>query len=102
MIDRDHIPIIAAFIEQLCDRSDTFAALAGVGGVETAGHLISYLAEHPKDLEPFLVGGFMELPDRWIEHGELTFHGIDGKVRHARDARYSRIIDRLKTERPLP
>jgi hypothetical protein len=94
--DREQLPIIAAFIELIAERCDDFAYQVGVGGVETAGHLISYLWDHPNDLEPFLNGGFSELPDKWLVQGELTYHGSDGKVRHQREARYSRIIAALK------
>ncbi len=99
-IDRDHIPIIAAFIELLADRSEAFAYMAGVGGTETAGHLISYLSENPKDLEPWLVGGFMELPERWLERGVLTYHAVNGKIMHPREARRYRIIKSLKEPHP--
>ncbi|GAM06311.1 hypothetical protein [Novosphingobium sp. MBES04] len=99
MTDRAHLPIITEFIELLAQRSDAFASMAGVGGMETAGHLISYLDENPKDLEPWLNGGFSELPDNWIERGSLTHHALNGKIVHPRQARHARIIKSLKEPR---
>lgn len=95
---REHIPIIAEFITLLAERADTFGAMAGVGGMETAGGLISYLDEHPKDLEPWLNGGFMELPHDWVIRGSLTYHAQNGKVTHPQTARHARIINSLKGE----
>lgn len=95
-IDRQHIPVIAAFIEQLADRSDAFARQAGVGGMETAGHIISYLAENPHHLEPFLNGGIFEFPMNWIEHGRLTYRAINGQIVHPQTARHARIVKKLK------
>jgi len=97
VIDRQHIPIIADFIEHLAVRSEAFAFQAGVGGMETAGHLISYLAENPKHLEPFLVGGFMELPDDWIVRGCLNYRALNGKITHPQQARFARVVKALNT-----
>ncbi len=94
-IEREHLPIIRAFVELLAERCDKFADRAGVGGAETVGHLISYLDERPEDLEPWLNGGFMELPPDWLVLGNLTYHGGNGKIWHPRDARYSRIVRKL-------
>jgi hypothetical protein len=70
----------ARFIELLATRSAEFAWQAGVGGRETAGGLISYLAAHPEHIEPFINGGIFELPMEWITEGVLTWHGLDGRV----------------------
>ena len=95
-IDRAHLPVIAEFIQLLAERSDKFATMAGVGGMETAGHLISYLDENPRDLEPWLNGGFSELPGNWIERGSLTHHALNGKIVSPRQGRHSRIIKAMK------
>lgn len=84
-----------SFIELVAVRSEAFGYQAGVGAMETAGALISYLAEHPEDLEPWIVGGFFELPLDWIERGRLTWHSQDGKVVHPQTARFSRIVKNL-------
>lgn len=99
-IDRAHLPIIAAFIEQLASRSEGYAYQAGVGGMEIAGGLLSYLAEHPKDLEPFINGGIFELPPNWFELGGLTWLANNGKVTHPQTARDARIINRMKAPTP--
>lgn len=93
---REDIPVIAEFIERLAILSDVFGQQAGVGGMETAGGLISYLAAHPRDIEPFLNGGIFELPNDWLIRGCLTYHTRDGRIMHPQTARYARIIDQLK------
>jgi hypothetical protein len=64
-----------------------FAWMAGVGGVETAGAVVSYLAAHPEHTQVFLFGGVSALMDtcddarEFFSQGCLTFHRqIDGKV----------------------
>lgn len=84
------------FIRVVAERSEDFARYAGVGGTETAGHLLSYLATHPNDIEPFMVGGFEELPEPWIESGCLTWHAANGKVVHPRTVRFNRIVKGLR------
>jgi len=99
-MEREHLPIITAFIKKLAKSCNTFGHMAGVGGAETAGHLISYFVEHPNDLEPFLVGGFMELPDDWMLRGCLTYHAQNGKLTEPQAARFSRIINKMKGPNP--
>jgi len=65
-------------IERIAHIAETFAAQAGVGGMETAGAMISYLAEHPRDIEPCLRFGLFELPADWIKHGRLSWHAQKG------------------------
>lgn len=76
-IDFDAARIV---IERIATIAETFAGQAGVGGMETAGSLISYLAEHPRDIEPLLRFGVFELPLDWHMHGRLSWHGKDGKL----------------------
>jgi hypothetical protein len=87
-------------IEFLAVRAEAFAAQAGVGGMETAGGLVSYLALHPEDIEPFLNGGIFELPDDWILQGCLTHHAANGKIVHPETARHARIIKAIKDAAP--
>jgi hypothetical protein len=70
------------FLSMVHGCAEGLAQEAGVGGVETAGHLISYLADHPGDIEPFMVGGVFELPMRWIEGGRLTYYANNGQIMH--------------------
>lgn len=87
-------------IMELAKRSELYAMQAGVGGMETAGGIVSYLAAHPDDIEPFLNGGVFELPADWIVQGCLTYHAINGKVTHPETARHARIIKSLKDAAP--
>jgi hypothetical protein len=86
----------ARFIELVAKRSAGFANQAGVGAMETAGHLISYLADHPEHIEPWINGGFFELPTDWIEGGCLTYRAMNGKIVSPRYARQHRIIKRME------
>ena len=97
-MDRDEIDMAQAelVIERIAEIADAFAHMAGVGGCETAGHLISYLTEKPRDIEPLLRFGILELPDDWIERGSLTWHGKNGKVVSPKYARRARIIGKLR------
>lgn len=86
----------AALIEFIAKVSEDMAWQAGVGGRETAGAIISYLALKPEHIEPFLTGGVCELPSEWIDGGRLTWHANNGQivhpdqVREAREARRAR------------
>lgn len=73
----------ARFIELVARCSEALAWQAGVGGCETAGALISYLANHPKDIEPFINGGFTELPLLEMHKlGQLSWHANNGTIQH--------------------
>jgi hypothetical protein len=87
---------IPDFIEYVAKVSEGFAHQAGIGGMETAGNIMSYLAEYPEQIEPFMNGGVFEFPMDWFEHGRLTWHGRDGKIHHPVEARRQRIINRMK------
>lgn len=83
-------------IEFIAARSEQFSVQAGVGGMETAGGIISYLAHHPEDIEPFLNGGIPELREDWFLHGCLTHQAMNGKIVHPEIARRDRIIKKLR------
>jgi hypothetical protein len=83
-------------IERIAHIADAVAYQAGIGGMETAGGIISYLAEHPRDIEPFLRFGIFELPEDWLRRGCLTFHGQDGKIWQPNEARRAAVIRRLE------
>ncbi|WP_242183306.1 hypothetical protein [Sphingomonas sp. CARO-RG-8B-R24-01] len=72
----------AAVIKRLAEVSEALGQAAGVGAMETAGSFVSYLAEHPEDIEPLLRFGASELPKDWIHYGCLTWMGADGKLHH--------------------
>jgi len=85
-------------IERIAELAEAFGAQAGVGGMEIAGNLISYLAGHPNDIAPLLRFGIFELPDRWFELGSLTWHAWerDGRVVAPDFARRARTIKKLR------
>lgn len=89
-------------IERIAKLAETFAAQAGVGGMETAGNIVSYLAEHPEDIEPCLRFGLFELPDNWHLHGRLTWHAMNGKIMKPEVARQARVIKSLNPSATRP
>lgn len=92
-IDMAQAELVIQRIEKI---AEAFAMQAGVGGCETAGHLISYLAENPRDIEPLLKFGMMELPDDWIERGQLSHYAQNGKIVRPHQVRQSRVINKLR------
>ena len=92
-IDMAQAELVIQRIEQI---AEAFSMQAGVGGCETAGHLISYLAENPRDIEPFLKFGMMELPLDWIERGLLSHYAQNGKIVRPHQVRQSRVIKRME------
>lgn len=90
---------VLAFIAYVADVSDAVAAQAGVGGMETAGAVISYLAKHPEKLGAFRADGFFALPIDMHAHGCLSWHAMNGKIctpEHARRARIVRDLEKAK------
>lgn len=89
--------IISAFIEHVAKASEMIAWQAGVGGMETAGSIISYLAENPEALADFMeTGSIMDWPAGWHTHGRLTWHGMNGKLCSPEFARRQMLINSLK------
>ncbi len=78
-------------IKHIAEVADAFAAAAGVGGCETAGAIISYLAAHPDLVDRFMDDGsglLMEIDARRIHlDGLLTWHRRDGSVISPAEAR---------------
>ncbi|WP_288803874.1 hypothetical protein [uncultured Novosphingobium sp.] len=85
-----------ALIEFIAKVSEDMALQAGVGGRETAGAIISYLALKPEHIEPFLNGGVSELPSEWIDGGRLTWHANNGKIVHPDEVREARAARRAR------
>lgn len=70
---------------------------AGVGAMETAGSVVSYLAAHPEEIDAFLAGGsVLDWPVGWHAEGCLSWHGMDGKIHTPEQARHHRIIKQLE------
>lgn len=55
---------------------------AGVGGRETAGAIVSYLATSPDEIAPFIAGELspLDFAGDWMRGGCLTWHAVNGKV----------------------
>ena len=82
--------------ERLAAVAAPLAQGAGVGEMETVGHLVSYLLDFPRDIEPCLRFGISELPNDWIEKGRLSYEARDGKIRRPAEARRARVIKKLE------
>ena len=88
----------ARVIEHIAAASAAMAWQAGIGGRETAGAIVSYLAMKPEHIEPFLIGGILELPSEWIDGGLLTWHGMNGKIVDPAEVREARAVRREREE----
>lgn len=86
-------------LEHIAKVATDFAAQAGVGAMETAGGILGYLAENPRDLEPFMHGGVWELPPGWFQRHNLTWHAQNGKIVHPAEVRRVQTISQLKRGR---
>jgi hypothetical protein len=82
--------------ERLAQIAEPLATGAGVGEMETVGHLVSYLLDHPRDIEPCLRFGIGELPDDWIEKGRLSYQARDGRIWRPAKARRARLIKQME------
>jgi hypothetical protein len=83
-------------LERIAKEATNVSAQAGCGAVETAGAVIGYLAENPRDLEPFMVGGIWELPPNWHVRHELTRQGPKGRIIQPAEARQGITLSQLK------
>jgi hypothetical protein len=85
-------------IARIVELSQAVGWQAGVGAMETAGSIVSYLHKHPDDL-PKLMDGTLSVfdwPVGWHEHGCLSWQGMNGKVFHPEFARRQRLIRRME------
>lgn len=87
---------VAVAIERIADIAEAFGHQAGVGGMETAGQVVSYLSAHPDWIGAFMKGGVFALPADWFEHGRLTWHAANGKVVHPQEARLARKVKGMR------
>ncbi len=86
---------VEVIFERLATVAGEMARAAGVGEMETVGHLVSYLLDHPRDIEPCLRFGIGELPEDWIGKGRLSYQASDGKLWRPADARRARLVKKL-------
>jgi hypothetical protein len=85
-------------IARIAKVAAAIGAQAGVGGMETAGSIISYLAKHPEHVAAFMAGETspVDWSFDWIEQGTLTWHGSDGRLHSPAEARRYRLIRKLE------
>lgn len=96
-MNEDYAP--ATVIARIVDAAEAIACQAGVGGMETAGSIVSYLAKHPDQIPALMAGtlSVLDWPNHWHAHGILTWRGADGKIYSPEFARRQMIIKELKS-----
>jgi hypothetical protein len=87
-----------AVIAQIVEYAEAIAWQAGVGGMETAGSIVSYLAAHPDQIDLLMSGklSVLDWPVGWHEHGRLSWHGQDGKIYDPEKVRRHRLIKQME------
>jgi hypothetical protein len=84
-------PTLASdFIAKITGIAASVQSGAGVGGLETAGVIVSYLAAHPAALDDFMARGLDAFPEQPWLHGQFGWTNIKGDLQlpdHARRAR---------------
>lgn len=70
-----------ALIERIAKAANAIGMQAGVGAMETAGSIVSFLAANPHYLADFLAGGsVLDWPFAWHRAGCLSWQGADGNI----------------------
>lgn len=68
-------------IERIAAAARAIGFQAGVGGMETAGSIVSFLAANPQHIDSFMAGGsVLDWAPNWHNAGCLTWHGADGRI----------------------
>lgn len=84
-------------IARIAEVAEAIGWQAGVGGMETAGSIVSFLSAHPEHIDVFMDGGsVLDWPIGWHEQGRLTWHGQDGKIHSPEDVRRHRVIKAME------
>jgi hypothetical protein len=84
-------------IQRIAQAAHAIGWQAGVGGMETAGSIVSFLAANPERVAPFLAGE--ESPcdwDEWLHNGCLTWQGQSGKIVTPEEGRRARLIKKME------
>jgi hypothetical protein len=70
------------FLNKVAEVANAIGFHAGVGGVETAGQIISCLYANPDALERFMAEGTELIFDQTIsmQNGSLSWHASDGRL----------------------
>lgn len=98
MTTPDTEPTALEFLTKLAKVAEVVAWQAGVGGMETAGSLVSYLARFPEKLPAFMADDFSvvsDLPANWLIQGCLTWHAQNGRVVTPEFVRRAEVIRKL-------
>ena len=74
-------------IARIVNVAHEIAWSAGVGGRETAGAIVSYLATSPDEITPFMSGELspLDFEGDWIRGGFLSWHSVSGEIIHPED-----------------
>ena len=83
-------------IRQIADMAEAIAWQAGVGGMEMAGTIISYLAQNPERTEHVLAHGIIDEPDMWL-NGRLTWFGMNDQIVTPEKARLMRVVKAMES-----
>ncbi|KQT52246.1 hypothetical protein ASG54_22610 [Aureimonas sp. Leaf460] len=88
-------PAAQVTIAQIVAYAENIAWQAGVGSLETAGQIVSFLADRPELLPAFMDGSLSAIDTDLLDHhaGRLTWHGMDGKVYAPDPAKAGRFRD---------
>jgi hypothetical protein len=84
-----------AVIEKIARCAEAIGWQAGVGAMETAGALVSYLARFPEKTPAFMADDFSivsDLPTDWLRQGLLTWQAADGRIIDPEFARRDALI----------
>jgi hypothetical protein len=73
-------PTAPEFIAHLTAVAQAVEFGAGVGGVEIAGGILSYLSARPDQLAAFMAHGFDALPADFWMHGSLAWTSVKGEL----------------------
>lgn len=88
-----------AVIQRIAAIAHAVGWQAGVGGMDTAGAIVSYLANNPDQTATLLTEGVFatehQLPE-YPEQGCLTWVGMNGKVIAPETARAARLIKKME------
>lgn len=85
---------VTDFIQHVAECSRAIGFGAGVGEMETAGQIISYLAANPEKLDAFIEGSTFAWPLDWFENGCLSWHAVNGRIVRPEEARVARAAKR--------
>lgn len=71
-------------IARIVQAAEAIGFQAGVGGRETAGAIVSYLATSPDEIAPFVDGKLspIDFAGDWMRGGCLSWHAVNGEIVH--------------------